>query len=282
MDDYYYIETLDAIRFSWNVIPPNKPVATRAVAPIGCLYTPMKELENMPLVDYKPLMCQKCRAILNPFNSIDFRSKCWSCVFCSTRNPFPREYAESISEDNLPPESHKQYSTIEYPLTTKPTSVPAFVFLIDLCVSQDELQAIKDSILQSIQFLPPNIHIGLITFNRCVFVHELSSSECPKSYAIRGDKEYLPAQILELLGIGSRHDPRGPQASGAIKKFIQPISECEIAFTTILEDLQVDSWVVPEDERALRATGAAFSVAITVLEALQPQQVILALEFSCV
>jgi protein transport protein SEC23 len=76
-----------------------------------------------------------------------------------------------------------------------------------------------------------------------------------------------------MLGIGSRHDPRGPQAAGAVKKFIQPIGECEVAFTNILDDLQADSWPVPADERALRATGTAFSVAITVLEALQPQQV---------
>ena len=53
-----------------------------------------------------------------------------------------------------------------------------------------------------------------------------------------------------------------------------PISECEVTFTNILEDLQPDPWIVPTDERAVRATGTAFSVAISVLEALSPQQVI--------
>ena len=274
MEDFYSIEAQDAIRFSWNVLPPNKMVATRAVAPIGCLYTPMKDLENLALVEYKPLMCQKCRSVLNPYNSIDFRSKFWGCVFCSTRNPFPRDYAENISETNLPAELHKQYSTIEYLISSQTTPTPAFVFLIDLCVVKEELQALKDSILQGIQFMPPSTNIGLITFNRHVFVHELAFPECPKSYALRGDKEYLPAQIHEALGIASRNDPRGPQATGAVRKFIMPISECEVAFTNILEDLQPDSWIVPTDERSLRATGTAFNVAISVMEALAPMQVI--------
>lgn len=274
MEDFYSVEAQDAIRFSWNILPPNKMVATRAVAPIGCLYTPMKDLENLALVEYKPLMCQKCKAVLNPYNSLDFRSKSWGCVFCSTRNPFPREYAENISETNLPAELHKQYSTIEYALPSPNSTAPAFLFLIDLCVSKEELQAVKDSILQGLQFIPPNINIGLVTFNRHVFVHELAFSECPKSYAIRGDKEYLPNQIHEFLGIASKNDPRGPQATGAVKKFIMSLGECEVAFTNILEDLQPDPWIVPTDERALRSTGTAFSVAISVLEALSPGQVV--------
>lgn len=273
MEDFYHVESQDAIRFSWNVLPPNKMVATRAVAPVGCLYTPMKDLENLALVEYKPLSCQKCRALLNPFVTIDYRSKFWACQFCPTRNPFPREYAENISETNLPAELHKQYSTIEYVLSAQQTPSPAYLFLIDLCMTKEELIALKDSILQGIQFMPRHTNIGLITFNRYVFVHELSFSECPKSYALRGDKEYQPGQIHENLGIGSRNDPRGPQATGAVKKFIMPLSECETTFTNILEDLQPDPWIVPSDERSLRATGTAFSVAISVLEALSPAQV---------
>ena len=210
---------------------------------------------------------------LIPFCTVDFRSKFWSCPFCPTRNPFPREYAENITESTLPAELHKQYSTIEYVINAQEGPVPVFLFLIDLCVSNEELQAVKDSIMQGIQFMPPQTNIGLVTFNRYVFVHELSFTECPKSYALRGDKEYQPGQILENLGIGSRNDPRGPQATGAIKKFILPVGECEQTFNNILEDMQPDAWIVPSDERSLRATGTAFSVAVNLLEALQPQQV---------
>jgi protein transport protein SEC23 len=36
--------------------------------PIGALYTPLKEKEESPLLQYEPVSCkQPCRAVLNPF-----------------------------------------------------------------------------------------------------------------------------------------------------------------------------------------------------------------------
>lgn len=52
MDESYDRETRDGIRFSWNHWPCNKVSAARVVVPVGCLYTPLKEIENMPLVNY--------------------------------------------------------------------------------------------------------------------------------------------------------------------------------------------------------------------------------------
>ena len=52
MDENYDREMRDGIRFSWNHWPCNKVNAARIVVPIGCLYTPLKEIENMPLVNY--------------------------------------------------------------------------------------------------------------------------------------------------------------------------------------------------------------------------------------
>ena len=50
--DFYQRETQDGLRFSWNYWPNNKLGATRAVLPIGALYTPMKEIEGMAPVEY--------------------------------------------------------------------------------------------------------------------------------------------------------------------------------------------------------------------------------------
>ena len=54
----------------------------------------------------------------------------------------------------------------------------------------EELDAIKDSILQCINLLRPDTLIGLITFDRMVFLHEVGFAECNKSFAIRADKDY--------------------------------------------------------------------------------------------
>ena len=72
---------------------------------MGLLYTPLKQIENMPsAVQYEPVKCKSCGSILNPWCQVDFRSKLWTCPFCLTRNHFPQHYAENISEQNLPAE----------------------------------------------------------------------------------------------------------------------------------------------------------------------------------
>ena len=69
--DYYTEESKNAVRFTWNKLPTSKQMLTRAVVPMGCLYTPKKDLENMPFVEYDPLRC-KCGVILNPYCVIDY------------------------------------------------------------------------------------------------------------------------------------------------------------------------------------------------------------------
>lgn len=52
MEESYDREMRDGVRFSWNNWPCNKVTATRIVVPVGCLYTPLKEIEGMALVNY--------------------------------------------------------------------------------------------------------------------------------------------------------------------------------------------------------------------------------------
>lgn len=73
-----------------------------------------------------------------------------------------------------------------------------------------------------------------------------------------------------MLGIASKHDPRGAQATGAIKKFVCPISDCESILTQILEDLEVDPWPVGQAERPYRCTGNAVNLAVSLAEAAAP------------
>lgn len=65
-----YIFKKDGIRFSWNAWPSSRSEATKAVVPIACLYTPLKEREDFieTPIFYEPVTCKApCRAILNPY-----------------------------------------------------------------------------------------------------------------------------------------------------------------------------------------------------------------------
>lgn len=113
-------------------------------------------------------------------------------------------------------------------------------------------------------------------------VHELGYAECPKSYIFRGNKEYTPKSIQDMLGLsggarpgaaGAAAPPQQQPSSSAITgaaRFLLPISQCEYGLTGILEGLQRDPWPVANDKRAQRCTGVAMSVAVGLMEASFP------------
>lgn len=169
------------------------------VVPLGCLYTPLKAIEGLPLLPYEPVMCKgTCAAMLNPYCRVDFKAKIWVCPFCFQRNHFPPHYND-ISENNLPAELIPQYTTIEYALPRAPAGPPVFMWVVDTCMEEQELQALKDSLEQVLQLLSttaPHALIGLITFGTVVHIHELGFELCSKCYTFKGTKDPTPSQLV--------------------------------------------------------------------------------------
>ncbi|XP_053669943.1 protein transport protein Sec23A isoform X4 [Anopheles nili] len=275
-------EDRDGIRFTWNVWPSSRIDSTRLVVPLGCLYQPLKERPDLPPILYDPVICTRttCRAILNPLCQVDYRAKLWVCNFCFQRNAFPAQYA-AISEQHQPAELVAGYSTIEYTITRAPCMPPVFLFVVDTCMDEEELTALKDSLQMSLSLLPANALVGLITFGKMVQVHEFGTEGCSKSYVFRGTKDLSAKQIQDMLGIG--RGP-GPQQAGQqqqamrgatapvppANRFLQPLHRCDMALTDLLGELQRDPWPVPQGKRYLRSTGAALSIAVGLLECTYP------------
>jgi len=267
-------EEQDGVRFSWNVWPLTKLEATRVVVPMGCLYTPLAQLAHMPAaVEYDPIRCKGCGAVLNPFCPVDYRSKLWTCPYCMTRNHFPPHYAENISETSLPAELIPQYTTLEYELPSRFAGPPVFMFVLDTCVSDEELDHLKDSLQQTLNLLPENALVGLLTFGTMVQFHEIGFTECPKSFVFRGTKDFTANEVKDLLGLtpGGMGN-RQAQTEQAANRFMLPVSECGFTLESILEDLQKDPWPVQSDQRPGRCTGVALSVAVGLLESTFPRQ----------
>jgi protein transport protein SEC23 len=74
------------------------------------------------------------------------------------------------------------------PETAQKDNRPVFMLVVDTSVPSDELVELKDSLQQSINFIPPDALIGLITYGKNILVHEVGFAECPKAYVFRGDK----------------------------------------------------------------------------------------------
>lgn len=246
------------------------------VVPMGCMYSPMKRLPGMlPPLNYEPVNCKGCFAVLNPYCTIDVRGKLWVCPFCLQRNQFPQQYMD-ISETNLPAELISQYTTIEYTLTSRPAlAPPIFLYVIDTCLDEKSLNSLKDSLLMSLSLIPNNALVGLITFGTTVQVFELAFTDCPKAYVFRGNKDIPAKQIQQLLGLpggGPMPQGRGAPSQPPVQqnRFLRPFSEVEFTLETILEELQRDPRPVKNDRRPLRGTGVALSVAIGLLENTYP------------
>eukprot|EP01027_Heterolobosea_sp_BB2_P019598 GEZU01027552.1.p1 GENE.GEZU01027552.1~~GEZU01027552.1.p1 ORF type:complete len:670 (-),score=209.29 GEZU01027552.1:37-2046(-) len=280
--DFFTKEATDGVRWSWNILPATRLEASRMVVPTGALYTPLKAIEGLPLLQYDPVVCKTCRGVLNPYCRVDYHgSKLWICPFCYSRNQFPPHYAD-IDEQNRPAELYEQYTTVEYILQGRVAPPPVFIYVVDTCLSDDELDALRDSLLMSLNLLPDNAIVGLITFGTTVQIYELGYPDCNKAYVFSGTKELAVQQIQDQLGLrppfGAGAQGRAPppslsganqQATGA-SRFLQPLSECEFTLTNIIEELQHDPWIVPSDSRSCRCTGAALSAAISLLESTYP------------
>ncbi|KAG8900077.1 GTPase-activating protein S23, partial [Tulasnella sp. 403] len=175
------VEDRDGLRLSWNVFPGSRIEATRTVVPIAALYTPLKQRDDLPPVLYEPVTCKPpCRAILNPYCQIDVRGKLWICPFCLQRNSFPPHYKD-ISSTNLPAELLPKYTTIEYTLARPAPIPPVFLFVVDTCLDEADLKALRDALVVSLSLLPPYALVGLITYGTMTQVHELGFAECSKS-----------------------------------------------------------------------------------------------------
>ncbi|XP_042397662.1 protein transport protein sec23-1-like [Zingiber officinale] len=298
--DFAELESIEGLRWPWNSWPLSQSDAAALVVPLSVMCTPLMPIADLPLLPYAPLLCADCRAALNPYARVDYRAALWFCPFCSHKNPFPRSYA-GIGENTLPAELFPTYSTVEYEVSRNPhanrgagsvfgfsTSSapssssserldglqlpgPAFVFVIDLCSEQDELQALKNEILHIVARLPENVMVGLITFGSMVWVHDLGYTACPKVMVFPGDRESPSEKIQEFMGI-SNHSKLGMVRSIQKHAFLLPVSECEFNFTTWVEELNCTRNSLP-GHRPTRATGAAISIAIALLEGCTPYNV---------
>uniref|UniRef100_A0AC11BJL5 SEC23 homolog A, COPII coat complex component n=2 Tax=Caprinae TaxID=9963 RepID=A0AC11BJL5_SHEEP len=240
-------EERDGVRFSWNVWPSSRLEATRMVVPVAALFTPLRERPDLPPIQYEPVLCSRttCRAVLNPLCQVDYRAKLWACNFCYQRNQ------------------------------RGPQMPLIFLYVVDTCMEDEDLQALKESMQMSLSLLPPTALVGLITFGRMVQVHELGCEGISKSYVFRGTKDLSAKQLQEMLGLSKvpvTQATRGPQVQQPppSNRFLQPVQKIDMNLTDLLGELQRDPWPVPQGKRPLRSSGVALSIAVGLLECTFP------------
>eukprot|EP00917_Polyrhabdina_sp_WS-2016_P009746 GHVP01021439.1.p1 GENE.GHVP01021439.1~~GHVP01021439.1.p1 ORF type:complete len:752 (+),score=103.02 GHVP01021439.1:56-2311(+) len=267
--DYGEHEAQTGVRFSWNLWPPTREGLTKLELPLGCLYTPLKDLpRDIPLLTHEPVRCRdgNCGCVLNPFCHIDVKSRTWLCQTSMQRNPFPPRWAEAYNQNGTMPELISP--CVEYILPSNPHKPPCFLFVANTSLVEEEFDQLRETLQQALSLVNPDSFVGLITFGKMVQVHEIGFSECPKAFVFRGDKDYKSSEIQSKLGL-TYGAGKGPTqvAQGASLRFLQRARDCELALTSLLDDVPVDAWALPQDCRSYRSTGAAINIAVSLMEA---------------
>ncbi|GIQ83156.1 hypothetical protein KIPB_004431 [Kipferlia bialata] len=261
------MENRTGVRTTWNVFPNARSDLLRNGVPLGLVYSPLKDIEGIPQLQYSPVKCKRCHSVLNPFSFIDFDQKRFICPFCQQQNALPPNYGD-ISPQNLPAEVIQSFGSVEYispaPHQSQESSpaAPAFMFVLDACMPDKEFEAAKEQLLWALSVLPEHTIVGLIVYGTTVQVYELRFEVCPRSYVFRGLKEIPSNQVEEGLGLRNRDLQR--------QNILRTIGEVELTLPAIVEGLRPDPWDVKDDKRPYRCTGVALSLAVSILGRLLP------------
>lgn len=154
-----------------------------------------------------------------------------------------------------------------------------FMLVVDTCLIEEEMGFLKSALAQAMDLVPDNSLVGMITFGTYVQVHELGFGHVSKSYVFKGTKDVSKDQLLEQMNFFARKPrpttgvvagSRDGLSAESIARFLLPVAECEFALDSVLEELQKDPWPVPADQRAVRCTSTALSVAASLLGACVP------------
>ncbi|ANZ74501.1 BA75_01504T0 [Komagataella pastoris] len=205
------------------------------------------------------MICRACKAIFNPFVTV--QAQHWTCSFCATPNVLLPHY-----HNQIPYQASGDCTTIEYVLSKRVSSPPAYVYLVDTSLEAQELESLKESILTSFELLPKYALVSLITFGRNVNVHELENGMAHKYYTFNGSKTYDLTSIQRSLGLLSR-DLRRKDANESVGgRFLKPLGVCEFSLSEVVQNLSPDVWPKGKFQRSLRATGAALDVALHFMD----------------
>ncbi|KAG5464492.1 hypothetical protein LSCM1_00682 [Leishmania martiniquensis] len=242
-------------RWSWSLYTMNRIDSARMVAPLGCLYSPLGT--SCTQLSYAPTQCTVCGGVLNPYATLDPRSRMWGCPLCLTKNTLPPHHQQA-NEYNLPPEMQPSSTTVEFVARVPGRNLPTFVLVVDTCLDTDEeLQGLRNFLLQSLQMIPEYAHVAIVTYGTIVSVHEIAGPAThPRAMVLRGTQEMTVEQLKVILP-----NPR---------RFVAPLRDCAAYVTQLISSMSRDLWPVMKDHRPLRCTGAALSAAASLLQIVSP------------
>lgn len=140
-------------------------------------------------------------------------------------------------------------------------------------MTEEDLDGLRSALTQLLSLMPETALVGLVSYGTNVQVHELGYADLSRAVVFRGEKEVPTQQVHEFLGLTTKQwRGTGPAniALSGIGRYLLPVSECEFSLSNALDELQPNPYFVKPGFRPQRATGAALSVAASLMEGCVP------------
>lgn len=247
--DFDVAEDRDGVRLTWNNVPQLRLQHLKNVVPLTCLYSPLRPAAPV-LPSLEISRCRQCKAFVNPYAIV--LGEMWLCQFCLFMNR---------STSAVP-----AYSTVEYDLGRASQHPPIYLYVVDTCFEgpdvEDAFALLIDGLAESLENLPEGSLVGLVSFGKHVFVHDLANQ---RLYAFNGDKEYTLEDIKNVLDITRE---KGLARGTHNFSLLEPIESAETSLLAIFDNLNNNAFPHKTGTRLERATGCAMRVAALCLQAV--------------
>eukprot|EP00227_Mantoniella_beaufortii_P008530 CAMPEP_0197593372 /NCGR_PEP_ID=MMETSP1326-20131121/17933_1 /TAXON_ID=1155430 /ORGANISM="Genus nov. species nov., Strain RCC2288" /LENGTH=313 /DNA_ID=CAMNT_0043159323 /DNA_START=73 /DNA_END=1010 /DNA_ORIENTATION=+ len=210
---------------SASKVPNQKAVANVGSLPLGAMVSPFAREEDGsdgPVVLRRdPARCARCLAFVSGFCKVDGRSGGWSCCFCGEDNADALFATAAGAPEDLQSYPELVMPSVDYHLTSglgaaasyaaavgsnnvgedgagEPTPV---VFLIDECLDDDEVAALRSSMLAVVRAMPGATRVGIATYAASVAVYDLSpgTSGMASAEVVPGTRSPTPSDLHSLL-----------------------------------------------------------------------------------
>lgn len=233
---YSEIESHDGIRLPYNIFPTFKESL-----PICVFHTPSTP---SVVLDYIPVSCNTCKAIINPFCEVTHGS--WVCVLCHKTNLLPQHYRNTES-DVLPVEMVETSISYEVGKANE-----YYVLLVDCSTFDDERHRLCVDAVKEVLHHLENAKVSLVYFGTNI---EIVMGKT--RYLFSGKTEYSRDVLRSIFSKNGEIKSKGD----VLSKFFVPISELDFDET----GLRRDPFPVLSGMRSLRCTGSALSFAASLL-----------------
>lgn len=228
----------------FSQFPATKNTAQKLIMPTGYFYSPF--LAQAPdLKKGKLPLCSKCTAAINPHSRKENNQGIWQCNFCQTDNPLLKGFGNNMMEEY-------------YEMKVGDCGL---YFIVDVCLSEEELNSVKETLITTIKKLPKDIFVGLMIFNENVLICNFEGPEV-EYVCVNGSQSFPTMKdVAEALG-STLGNVANFHPKSLLNKFYVPIAPNLEKLLEVISELEPDSHVVLRENREQRATGAALQLAV--------------------